>query len=355
MSTEHFNAVQESSDNSNKDASNTRSAATLCCVKVWEQIRRPFPLTKAMKAFHKCQWEHIEVDVLGCLLCGNIHVCSIESCDCIEIADGMVCVLSGVCVKTKNFKQDEYCDRVMPYCFCENVNKPKRSIGMDKIESCLHELLCSPATKRAYYITTQREINKISTRYVKYVESMQVVQCVQNNCDRKANTDANREANTDANREANTDANREDNKKHFKHTSTKTCNVIEILENVMALGKKTRILCGFNEKLRIQCIDHIKHKILTILNFYQMHCNKGIKPMEIRTYVFGLVYLMRSGIVVNNIQVIAQSSVLNCILPTENLLESHLNFRSKCITDIENRIKFFFRQIHPSLLASLVT
>lgn len=258
---------------------------------------------------------------MGCLLCGNIHICSIESCACIEIADGMVCVLSGVCVKTKNFKQDEYCDRVMPYCFCENVNKPKRTISIDKVELCLNELLCSEATKDAYKITIQREINKISTRYIKYLEKMQALQCT----------------------------------KQSKQESNKTCNLIEILENVMTDGKKTRILCGFNQKLRQKTLNHIKHKILTVLNFYQMHCQKGIKPMEIRTYVFGLVYLMRSGIVVNNVQVIAQSSILNCILPTENLLESHLNFRSKCITDIENRIKFFFRQIHPSLLASLVT
>jgi len=321
MPTEHFNDVQELSENLNKDASHTRSTAISCCVKLWEQIRRPFPLTKAMKTFHKCQWEHIEVDVLGCLLCGNIHICSIESCACIEIADGMVCVLSGVCVKTKNFKQDEYCDRVMPYCFCENVNKPKRTISIDKVELCLNELLCSEATKDAYKITIQREINKISTRYIKYLEKMQALQCT----------------------------------KQSKQESNKTCNLIEILENVMTDGKKTRILCGFNQKLRQKTLNHIKHKILTVLNFYQMHCQKGIKPMEIRTYVFGLVYLMRSGIVVNNVQVIAQSSILNCILPTENLLESHLNFRSKCITDIENRIKFFFRQIHPSLLASLVT
>ena len=67
--------------------------------------------------------------------------------------------------------------------------------------------------------------------------------------------------------------------------------------------------------------------------------------MEVKTYVVGLLYLMRAGVIVKNQQVITKVEILECLLPSENLLESIFGFKSKNITDIENRFKFFFRQI----------
>ena len=103
-------------------------------------------------------------------------------------------------------------------------------------------------------------------------------------------------------------------------------------------GKKTQMLCSYNEALRIECVQSVGQKITRILNFYQTHNQKNIKPMEVKTYVVGLLYLMRAGVIVKNQQVITKVEILECLLPSENLLESIFGFKSKNITDIENTV-----------------
>lgn len=270
---------------------------------LWKKLRRPFTLTSRMKTLHTCDWENIEVDILGCLVCGEIHICNVDTCQVVITSDATVCVISGVCVKTQNFKQDEFCDRVAPYCFCTNTNSQKKILPEHVVFTHINEILCSEKTRRSFQVDIRRELHKLMLKFTASVET----QCMQ---------------------------------------SDEPCSVVNILEDIFANGgKKTQMLCSYNEPLRMECVQAVGHKITRILNFYQTHCQKNIKPMEVRTYVVGLLYLMRAGVIVNNQQVITKVELLDCLLPSENLLESIFGFRSKNITDIENRFKFFFRQL----------
>ena len=88
-----------------------------------------------------------------------------------------------------------------------------------------------------------------------------------------------------------------------------------------------------------------------IINTCQWQWLRNIKPMELRMYVVGLIYLMRSGVCICRIQVIPCIPLLVYLLPTENLLETIFAFKSKHVTDIENKFKFYFRQMsHETLL-----
>tara|TARA_B100001094_G_C18191800_1_gene807794 strand:- start:1886 stop:2791 length:906 start_codon:yes stop_codon:yes gene_type:complete len=279
----------------------------MCNISIWKQLRKPFALTEQMNTLHSCKWENIEIDTLGCVLCGAIHACHIDTCEVVHVSDATVCVVSGVCVKTQNFKQEEFCDRVAPYCFCESISVKKRTVSSDVVNSHVNEILCSISTEESFEVNIQRELQKVILKCTKYLDS----ECVQ---------------------------------------TGKSCNVISMIENVFSeQSNRNKMLCGYNRQLRKKCAQKVMQKITSILNFYQLHCNKSIKPLEIKTYVVGLLYLMRSGVIVNNLQVVGRVDLLSCILPSENLLDSFFSFRSKNITDIENRFKLFFRQI-PSLV-----
>ena len=78
---------------------------------LWRLLRRPFALTPAMGSVHKCQWEKIDMGLLGCTTCSAIHVCSIDTCPSIQSQDATVCLLSGLCLTNTNFVQEQYSDR----------------------------------------------------------------------------------------------------------------------------------------------------------------------------------------------------------------------------------------------------
>jgi hypothetical protein len=285
-------------------------------VLLWKKLRSPFALTSRMKSLHTCQWENIEIDVLGCLTCGAIHHCHADTCEVVHTSDSTVCVISGVCVKTKNFKQEDFCDRVAPYCFCLNSLPAKRIVSESTVYLYINEILCSEKTRQSFHIDVRREFQKLLLKFTHMLENKSVQESLQH--------------------------------------GDKTCSIIHIVEQIFATnGKKAEMLCCYNEALRMEYVEAVVPKITRILNFYQMHCQKSIKPMEVKTYVVGLLYLMRSGVIVNNHQVITKIEILQCLLPSENLLETIFGFKSKNITDIENRFKFFFRQISTLTLQTM--
>ena len=76
---------------------------------LWTALRQPFVLPKASFGFHECQWERLDLDVLGCVLCGTIHACADGRCqNTEEVEDGHVCVLSGVVIREKRFVATEF-------------------------------------------------------------------------------------------------------------------------------------------------------------------------------------------------------------------------------------------------------
>jgi hypothetical protein len=130
------------------------------------------------------------------------------------------------------------------------------------------------------------------------------------------------------------------------HTAGTPCNVICLLERVhQSFTNQNKLLCDFNPDLRVSIaatvVKHISHTI----NICQWQWIKNIKPVEVRMYIVGLMYLMRSGVNVHNVQVIPCIPLLTYLLPTENLLETMFQYKSKHITDIDNKFKFFFRQM----------
>jgi hypothetical protein len=55
---------------------------------------------------HDCEWEPIDIYVLGCLVCCSIHACNVCTCaEVIETNDSVVCVISGAVLRNQMYSQ----------------------------------------------------------------------------------------------------------------------------------------------------------------------------------------------------------------------------------------------------------
>ena len=78
-----------------------------------------------------------------------------------------------------------------------------------------------------------------------------------------------------------------------------------------------------------------------------------IKQAEIRNISIGLLYLMKTGIRVHNVCVLPCIEEFHHMLPPESTLIKNHNFKPKHITDVENKFKFFFRDVNMSEFGKL--
>lgn len=274
---------------------------------LWRALRRPFALTPEMSHVHKCQWEKIDMGMLGCRLCSAIHICSIDSCPSTQSHDATVCTLSGLCLTNKNFVQDDYSDRVAPYIFCTSNRTAQRAVTPDQIREMALYLLLSKQAETAFNIEIRRRAQRMTNSLALILE------------DKSAFAGA---------------------------------NVIRLIEQTQRnFTQQNKLLCEFHPEIRRNVIERVVMSVSHIINTCQWQWLRNIKPMELRMYVVGLIYLMRSGVCICRIQVIPCIPLLVYLLPTENLLETIFAFKSKHVTDIENKFKFFFRQMsHETLL-----
>jgi hypothetical protein len=278
-------------------------------ISLWKMLRRPFPLVPRLCQVHQCEWEKICIDVLGCTICSKIHRCSEGNCNLIYTSEARVCEISGMCVYMGNPTNEDFSDRISPYFFCTSQKPFRRTITREQVEACVHSILLSTQSRKAYKIEVQRRSNKMSQYMLQNIES------------------------------------RYKNQSHV--------NVIDTLESVQALFSHNKLLATFAYDLRFSVSSDIVDSIMRVLNTCQMQWPKNIKPMEVKIYIIGLMYLMRSGVTIHNIQVIPCKPIILYLLPSENLLDPLFQLKSKYITNIENKFKYFFRQISPNTLQEM--
>jgi hypothetical protein len=68
-----------------------------------------------------------------------------------------------------------------------------------------------------------------------------------------------------------------------------------------------------------------------------------VRGFEIQRLAVGVLYLMRSGVVFQGVHVLQRRTDICTLLPPEANLNDFFGVHPKCITDIENRLKFCLR------------
>jgi len=254
-------------------------------VDLWRRLRQPFVLPLGTK-HHTCEWEYIDVDVLGCTLCGDVHVCDPCTCkDVIETNHSVVCAISGVVLRNYMYSDVEFVDTVA-------VTGPLSQFEEDfdaDVDSIVYNMIVSTRSKQYQRIALCELLLRWSRAEVS--SANMIVNCA--NFMRKAQQNW----------------------------------------HVFAFVSMTQ-----RQELALEAAAECRR----ILRF-MVTCGMPIKAQEVQRLTVGLLYLMRHGISIGREVVLRQRADVCCTLPAENCLLRYYGIHPKFITETENRIKFCLR------------
>jgi len=253
-------------------------------VQAWRLLRTPFSMPERCLGAHECEWERIDVDKSGCRLCSHVHVCGYGRCTRVtETCDALVCEISGLCVRTSNISDTGFSDEVISYGSKTAYSGDARDI-YDDIEVHVHELLLSDTAREVVALERGHHATKIG------------------------------------------------------HAVQRACSRADVLSVVDAVEHALRTV---NERKRYDPFDAAARSRVAALCCQQLRCaipicskhlNLGVRRSDMRVVVFGLLYLMRSGVTIHDICVLPCIDELCQMLPNESNLLKYYAFRSKHIT-----------------------
>ncbi len=111
--------------------------------KLWQTLWQPFTLLTESLGYHECLWEHLNMDVMGCLLCGNMHACADGRCVSMEeVEDSVLCTMSCVLICNKRFVENEFMSHVNLTDFVPSHNVFEQENTASNVRSIVHNLLC---------------------------------------------------------------------------------------------------------------------------------------------------------------------------------------------------------------------
>ena len=278
-----------------------QSRSRLPADEAWRLLRMPFVLPVSAKGLHACVWELFDLDCAGCLLCGSIHRCGPEAC--VHVAqtdDSVVCLITGVCVQPKTYADHEYSENVIVFASAAERMEHVET-RMRLVEAYAQEFLTSNDAEKLARYEHQRKLHKyhaLIARTLREERHVDLVHIIQQGV----------------------------------HLYT---------DNIFDVRQRSRIAHTCSKAIqRTICVS-------------QGSLGLTIKDSELRSFVFGMIFLMRNGVTMQNIQLLPCILPLRQILPSENNVGRFLKFRSKYITDTENKFKFLFRHISQSKLHGL--
>lgn len=261
-----------------------------------------------MRKWHGCRYERIDGHLAGCTLCGFVHDCTKGHCareGTIETGDAVVCSVTGLCIRETIFVENEFVDTVASYGRAP-VQESRAQVALDTISELVAKLLASPSTERAHALEQRRWRNKAQSLAVALV-----------------------------------------NRRKWKGA----VDLLGVVQDVLAAHPAP---CVRQEAgLRMRVVEEVSECICRVVNTCMHSLKMHVRPSEVKVLVFGLCYLMRSGVHISGVTVIPKHPALEELLPPENSLSSIFSFRAKHITDIENKMKFLFRGVAKTDLRKL--
>jgi len=270
-----------------------RKAQIDSMVRTWRSLRRPFILPRVPFASHVCEWEKIDIDVLGCLVCGNFHACDQGVCQCTtETSDGLVCDYSGVVIRTKRFVETEFLD-TMNMTGTEQMEV--QNTIFSSAEQIVRTILCSITNKQ----TKQRVMLSTLTKLGENLRA---------------------------------------------RTAKPDCHGgLACQEFLGACMKTPYVFAWVSDEERQKLVGDATEQCCKVLNILIKH-GMAIRSHEIQRLTVGVLYLMRTGVVFRGEYVLPRRTDICSLLPPETMLRSFFGVHPKCITEIENRLKFCLRK-----------
>jgi len=259
-------------------------------VALWRTLRQPFVLPAAAVGAHACRWEYIDLDVLGCLLCGQVHACADGRCrETAEIDDGVVCTLSGVVVRDKRFVDTEFVSHVNLTEFVAAQNVFDEETALSEVRSIVEHLLCSDTAKTLYLRGIIAHLGRSRGRLKGAAHLAQACAEALGGC-------------------------------------------------VQGLR-----LQPFGAAQRSALVKPLAKAIAKTMKTLVHSFGMPLKEGEVQSVTVGMLYLMRQGVSFEDVEVLPAVGELGALLPAEGLLASFFDIKSRTITESENRVKFALR------------
>ena len=261
---------------------------------VWRAARGPFrALVCAQHA-----WERYDTTRAGCLRCGCEHQCAPttvgSSCPLAHLDDGgLCCTITGFCPPVVRYSDNEYVDHFVPR---EAARSPDENLH-GEVTEIVEWFLMGSTTRACKREETVRALGRFACTVIKVLKQ-QKLDSAQAGPGRLP------------------------------------CLPSIIARALHALRPQrimspSRELCDF-------CAQHIVKCLLTL----------KITPLPHKrlNLVVGLLYLMKQGLVIQNIQWLPRTRSLVCCLPHENCLEKTFKLSMKLVCETENEVKLALRQ-----------
>ena len=247
-------------------------------------LRIPFCMPERCLGAHVCEWERIDVDKSGCRLCSHVHVCGYGTCTTVtETCDSLVCEISGLCVRTSNISETGFSDEVISYGSKTVYSGDARDI-YDDIEVHVTEMLLSDTAREVVVLERAHHTTKIG----------HAVQRASSRAD--------------------------------------ALSVVDAIEHALRTTAERKRYDEFDTAARSRVAAVCSQQLRSAIPICSKHLNLSVRRSDMRVVVFGLLYLMRSGVTIHDICVLPCIQELTQMLPNESNLLKYFAFRSKHIT-----------------------
>ena len=90
-------------------------------------------------------------------------------------------------------------------------------------------------------------------------------------------------------------------------------------------------------------VDSVTRSILHAIGVLVYSFHMPLKDGELKTVGVGMLYLMRKGVVFEDVVILPAVGELAWFLPSESMLSVFFDIRGRTITESENRVKFALR------------
>jgi hypothetical protein len=256
-------------------------------------------------------WEVFDVDKAGCVHCGRFHQCR-DGGECVGVMDQdhQACEITGCWVRNRNFQQG-YTDTAIPgaphrgdHGACNPpAAAPRPWVESEQVMRWLHTLVFSDTARQCISREIQRVEEKAVIAFARVAKS-------------------------------------------FKLEGRKPC-ILEMLSHTRYVLGCLRIPCKVASQ---QVFDELARECTAAILRFTSCFRKVLMPhvpvAKLDHFVIGLIYLLRSGIVMfDTIQVVPRVPVLRRLLPMETSLKMHFKIPCKIITEVENITKITLKAL----------
>jgi len=262
--------------------------------RAWVALRSPFALSRTCVGFHACEWETFDTGRAGCVLCSTIHNCGVCVCtDVVQTEDAQVCGITGFCITTQNLVHG-ISDSGMCRPLRASSIANRKTYTYVEIETHVKHLLVSQKCVQAH----QSEVEKLSSKLNSHINSQYAL---------------------------------------------RTDIFAAIASSVRGVRCSRWVSSTFDMDTRLRLVSEVSAQLTLTIGSCCAFMPLLVRGCELRTLVYGLVYLMRTGITVHHVCCLPVNPQLEQYLPSEGNLGRFFDFKAKNITDIENRFKYMFR------------